>query len=141
VLLAVLHHHAVDDVRRGRDQVQAELALQALPDDVQVQQPEETDAEAEAERGGRLGLVDQRGVVELELLQGVAELRVVGAVERVEPGEHHGPWVLVAAERLGRALGLRGDRVADLGLPHVLHAGDQVADLADAEPVGGQHLR
>jgi hypothetical protein len=46
--------------------------------------------------------------------------------------------VLVAAERLGGAVVLAGDGVPDPGLAHVLHAGDQVADLAHAE-LGGLH--
>ena len=140
VLGAVLHDHPVDHVRRGGDQVEAELALQPLADHVQVQQAEEADAEAEAERGRGLRLVDQRGVVELELVEGLAQLRVVRAVQRIQAGEDHRLGVLVAAERLGRALVQGGDGVTDLGLADVLHAGDQVADLADAEAVGGSHL-
>ena len=41
----------VDHRRRGRDQVEVELALQPLLDDLEVQQAEEAAAEAEAERG------------------------------------------------------------------------------------------
>ncbi|KPC74051.1 hypothetical protein ADL26_11750, partial [Thermoactinomyces vulgaris] len=84
--LAVLLDDLVDHVGRGRDQVEVELALEALLDDLQVEQAEEADAEAEAERGGRLGLVLERGVVELQLVEGFAEVAVVGAVDRVEPG-------------------------------------------------------
>jgi hypothetical protein len=39
-----------------------------------VQQAEEAAAEAEAERAGGLRLVDQRGVVELQLLERVAQV-------------------------------------------------------------------
>ena len=97
-------HHPVDDVGRGGDQVEAELALQPLADDLQVQQAEEADAEAEAERGRGLRLVDQRGVVEPQLVQRLAQQRVVAAVDRVEAGEDHRLGVAVAAERLGRRL-------------------------------------
>ena len=50
-LLAVGQLHLVDDRRRGRDEVEVELALQPLLDDFEVQQAEEAAAEAEAERG------------------------------------------------------------------------------------------
>ena len=71
---AVLHHHLVDHVGRGRDQVEVELALEPLADDLHVQQAEEAAAEAEAERPGGLRLVGQRGVVELELVERVAQV-------------------------------------------------------------------
>ena len=116
VLGAVLHRDLVHHVGRGRDQVEVELALEPLPDDLHVQQAEEATAEAEAECSGRLGLVGQRGVVELQLVERVAQRRVVVTVDRVQPGEHHRVRVLVAAERLGRAVHLGGHGVAHPGL-------------------------
>ena len=132
VLGAVLHDDAVDDVGRGGDQVEVELALEPLADDLHVQQAEEAAAEAEAEGAGRLRLVHQGRVVELQLVERVAQRRVVVAVDRVEAGVDHRVGVPVAAERLGGAVVLAGHRVADAGLPDLLDAGDQVADLADA---------
>ena len=88
----------------------------------------------------RLRLVDQRGVVELELVERVAQRRIVRAVDRVETRVDHRLRVLVAAERLGGRPGVAGDGVADPGLADVLHAGDQVADLADAERARLLHL-
>ena len=99
--LAVHRPHAVGDVRRGDDQVEVELALEPLAHDLHVQQPEEAAAEAEAERLRRLGLVEQRRVVQLQLLERVAQLGVVVGVGREEPGEHHRLDVLVAGQRLG----------------------------------------
>ena len=45
------------DRRRGRDQVEVELALEALLDDLHVEQPEEAAAEPEPERDRALRLV------------------------------------------------------------------------------------
>jgi hypothetical protein len=81
----VVEHHPVDHVGRGGDEVQVGLALQPLADDLQVEQPEEAAPETEAERGRRLGLVVQRRVVELQLVQRVTQIRVVRAVDRVQP--------------------------------------------------------
>ena len=72
--------HAVVDVRRGHDQVEVEFALEPLADDLHVQQPEEAAAEAEAERARRLGLVEERRVVELQPLERVAQLGVLVGV-------------------------------------------------------------
>ena len=100
--LAVGLVDVVDDARRGRDEVEVELALEALLDDLHVEQPEEAAAEAEAERLARVGLEGERGVVQVQLLHRVAELRVVGAVGRVDPGEDHRLHVFEAGQRLGR---------------------------------------
>ena len=136
VLGAVLEDHPVDDVRRGADQVEVELALEPVSGDLQVQQAEEAAAETEAERGTRLRLVDQRRVVEPQPVEGVAQQRVVRPVQRIKPGVDHRPGVAIAAERFAGRLGGVGDGVADARLADVLHPGDQVADLADAQALG-----
>ncbi len=48
--------------------------------------------------------------------------------------------MVVAAERLLGRIGRDGDRVADAGLPDVLHARDDVADLARREAVARDRL-
>ena len=80
---------SVLDARRRREQVEVVLALEALLDDLHVEQAEEAAAEAEAERGRRLGLVDEAGVVEVELVERVAQLGVLVAAQRVDAGEDH----------------------------------------------------
>ena len=94
--LAVHRLHAVGDVRRGHEQVEVELALEPLAHDLHVQQAEEAAAETEAERLRRLGLVEERRVVQLQLLERVAQLGVVVGVGREEAGEDHRLDVLVA---------------------------------------------
>ena len=106
-----------------------------------MQQAEEAAAEAEAERLRRLGLVEERGVVQLQPLERVAQLRVVVRVGREEPREDHRLDVLVAGQRLGGRRALGGERVADAQAADVLQAGDHVADLAGAERLGGAHRR
>ena len=112
--LAVGRRHAVQHARRRRHQVHVELALEPLLDDLHVQQPEEPAAEAEAERDRRLRLVEERRVVQPQLLERVAQLRILVAFDRIQAGEHHRLQLLEAGKRLGgRPRGL-GDRVADL---------------------------
>ena len=133
--------HAELDVRRGRDQLQVELALQPLLHDVHVQQPEEPAAEPEPQRGGHLGFVVQGGVGQLQPVEGFAQLGVVAAFGREQARPHHRLRLAVAGELLGgAALAGERDRVAHLGLVHVLEAGDEVAHLARAELVDGRGL-
>ena len=79
----------VDHRGRGGDEVEVELALEALADDLEVEEAEEAAAEAEAEGGGGLHLGGEGGVVELELLDGVAEVLEVGGVDGEEAAEDH----------------------------------------------------
>ena len=99
---AVGEEGPVDHGGGGGDEREVELALEALPDDLHVQQAEEAAAEPEAQRVGGLGLEGEGGVVELELLERVAQVRQVVAVDRVEAAEDHRLGVAVALERLGR---------------------------------------
>ena len=120
----------VDDRGRGGDEVEVVLALQPLLDDLHVQQAEEAAAEAEAERLRGLRLEGEGGVVEPQLLQRVAQVLVVGGVDRVDAGEDHRLDFLEAGERrVGRRRGV-GDGVADLGVGDVLDVGDEKPDLA-----------
>ena len=79
----------VDDRGRGGDEVEVVLALEPVADDLEVQEAEEAAAEAEAEGGGGLHLGGEGGVVELQLLDGVAQVLEVGGVDREEAAEDH----------------------------------------------------
>ena len=121
----------LDAGSRG-DESEVELALQPLLDDLHVQQAEEAAAEAEAERARRLRRVADRRVVELQLLEALAEGLEVVAVDREQAAEHHRLRIVVAVERLGCAVRERRDRLAAAGLADGLDAGDEIADLARA---------
>src|SRR6202000_813205 len=88
-LSAVGELDLVDHRWGGRDQVQIELAAEALLDDLQVQEAEEAAAEAEAQRRRGLHLVAERGVVEPEARDGGSEVLELGGVDREEAAEHH----------------------------------------------------
>ncbi len=138
---AVLEVDVVLDRRRRRDEVEAELALEPLLDDLHVEQAEEPAAEPEPERDRALRLVREARVVEVELLERLAQQRVVLAADGVDAGEHEALGLLVAGQRLARRPGLGRERVADLGLADVLEAGRDVADLAGDELLDRHELR
>ena len=137
----LLHHavgrrHPVQHARRRRHQVHVELALEPLLDDLHVQQAEEPAAEPEAERHRRLRLVEERRVVQPQLLERVAQLRVLdGPRPDRSPANTIGFSSLKPGKRLERRPAGLGDRVADLRVADLLDVGDEEADFADAELV------
>ena len=115
------------------DEAQVELALQPLLDDLHVQQTEKAAAETEPERGGRLGLVVEAGVVEHQLLERVAQPLILVRVGRIDAGEHHRLDVAVAGQQRGRAVVRVEDGVAHPRVADTAQAGDHVAHLAGLE--------
>jgi hypothetical protein len=66
-----------------------------------VQQAEEAAAKAESQRLRHLGLVVQRGVVELEFFQAVAQTLVLVGLGRIQAGKHLRLNLLEARQGLG----------------------------------------
>jgi hypothetical protein len=96
-----------------------------------VQQAEEAAAEAESERLGGLGLELQRGVVQLQLLQRVAQRLVLVRLDRIEAGEHLRLDLLESGQRLASAGRSTWVSVSPtLGVTQFLDAGDDESDLA-----------
>ena len=63
-----------------------------------MQQAQEPAAIAEAQRHARLGLIDEAGVVEVQLVERVAQQRILVAAHRVDAGEDERQGLLVAGE-------------------------------------------
>ena len=125
----------VDDARERRHEVEIELALEPLLNDLHVQHPEKAAAEAETQRHGRLRLEGERGIVELELFERVAQVGVLAAVLSIDAAVDHRLRGSVARQRLGGgALGV-GDRVADTGVLHVFDARGEIAHLTGLQRV------
>ena len=93
------------DAGRGDDEREIELPLEPLLHDLEVQHAEEPAAEPVTERERRLRLEVERGVVQAQLLERVAQPFVVGVLDRVEPREHHRLGVAVAGRRARRSGG------------------------------------
>ena len=113
--------------------IHVELALQPLLHDFHVQQAEEAAAEAEAQRLRHFRLVVQRGIVQLELFQRVAQRFILVRFHRKQSGEHLRLHFLEAGQRLLRRLAQMGDRIAHLGRFQFLDTGNNESDLACAQ--------
>ena len=126
---AVAHRQPVDHAGRGGDEVEVELAGEALLHDLQMQQAEEAAAEAVAERrrGFRLGV--EARIVQGQLLQRFAQMLEIAVIDREDAAEHHRQAGLEAGQRFRRTVAVVGDGVADLAVRHRLDAGGDEADL------------
>ena len=129
------------DAGGGGEQAEVVLPLKALDDDLEVEQPEEAAAEAEPERGRRLGLVDERGVVEGEAFEGLAQLLVLVGVGRVDAGEDHGLGLAVAGEGSAAGASARVTVSPTRQSATSLRPGGDVADLAGGQAFEGLHAR
>ena len=121
---------------RGNER-EVEFALESLLDDLHVEKPEEAHAEAKAQGHGGLGLPGEGRVVDVELVQGVAEVLVVLVVHGEEAREDHGLGLAVARQGLCRGALGQGEGVTHAHRVGVLEARDHVADLAHAQLVDG----
>ena len=95
-----------------------------------MQHAEEAAAEAEAERHRAFRLKGQRRVVELQLLQRVAQVGIFRAVLGVDTAEHHRPCGAVAGQGFNRRPVSLGDCVAHAGVGHGFDRRGEVANLA-----------
>ena len=139
--LTVGRRHAVEHARRRRHQVDVEFALEPLLDDLQVKQAEKSTAKSEAECDRALRLVEKRRVVQPQLFERITQLRVLVALDGIQPGEHHRLQFFEAGKRRHRLARRFGDGVADLGVADLLDVGDQEADFPDPELVNRHRLR
>ena len=127
---AVSKLHFIHHGRCRRDEVLVVLTLQALLHDIHVKKTEEPGAETEAERLGDFRLKVQRRVIQLELLQRVAERIVFRGFNRVETREHLRLHLLEAGGRIGRRVLRERHRVTDTGVTDFLDARDDEAHFA-----------
>ena len=133
--------HSVTHTRRGGDEVDVKLALEAFLDDFQVQQPQESAAESEAQRHRVLRLEVERAVVQTQLFERVAQQTMFMRLDRIEPGEDHRLDFLEAGQGFGRGVGDFRYRVADLGVGDRFDIAVQVSGLARGEFVARDRLR
>ena len=145
IVVGVIHRHLgavglgdlVDNRGQGGDEVQVKLPLQPLLDDLAVEHTQKAAAEAKAQCHRALRLEGQGGVVELELLQGVPEIRVLTAVLGVHAAVDHGLGLPVAGQGLGGRIVQARDGVAHLGGLDILDGSGEIAHLARLQDLAG----
>ena len=132
-LTAVGEIYLVNDARYCGNKVEVVFSLKALLNYLKVEQAEESAAESEAERSRGFGLIAERSVVELELVESIAQVFIVRAVCGVDTAEYHRIYLPVAGKGLGSGIFDCCHRVADSRVADSFYARGDVADLAGAQ--------
>ncbi len=123
----------VDDGRCGGDDVDIELALDALADDVEMQEAKKSATKSETQSGGSFHFEGKACVVEAELAHGLAQILKTRCIDGEEAGEDHRLGGLEAGKRLCRLVAIVGHGVAHSRVSHLLDRGGEEADLPRAE--------
>ena len=129
-----LHHrtvgliHMVDNRRCRRHQVEIILSLQTLLYDIEVQKAQEAATETEAERLRGLRLILKCRIVQLQLFQGIPEIRILHRIGRIDTTVYHRLHLLIARQRFCRRIPIIGHRITDTGIADVF---DRRCDVAD----------
>ncbi len=122
--------HFVHYGRRGGDQIEIVFALQALLNDLHMQQTQEAAAEAEAERGRAFRLIEQRGVVQAQLAERVAEGFVVVRADREQTGIDLRLHFFEARQRFIRRIARQRQGIAHRRAKNIFDGADQPAHFA-----------
>ncbi len=127
---AVYHHDPIDDGRRSGDQAEAELPLEPLTYDIHMQEAKKTAAKSKAQRLRGLRLISERGIVQPELFERVAQGLILTGVGRIKPAEYHRLHRLESRQRLIARPIVGGYSVADLGFGDFLNSRHDKAHFA-----------
>ena len=137
---ALFVKYPIRNVGHRGDDTHVKLAVEALLDNLHVQQAQESTSESESQCHRRLGLEGQRSIVQLEFFERGTQVFVVLGFDGIDTGKHHGLHLLESIDGLvARACNV-GDGIAHLHLLRGLDARDDVAHIARAKFVAGHHV-
>ena len=138
---AVIEFHVVDHRRRCSNELESKFPLKALAHNFEVQQPQKTTSETEAQCDRSFGFIDQCRVGKFQLIQRFTQVRIVTAIEGVEPREDHRFGFGISGQRLGGSVFQPRHRVTHFGLANILHAGNQITHFTHTQTLGGSWFR
>ena len=84
----IRHVNMIDHRRRRRDQIEIELPLQPFANNVEMQKAQKAATHAKAQRRRRFHFIRETGVIQRQLLNGLAQLLELGRIDGEEAAEH-----------------------------------------------------
>ena len=138
---SVRHITMIDHAGRCGNQRQIVFPLQPFLNDIHMQQTQKSAAEAKAQRLGSFRLKLQGGIVELQLLQSLAQIIVFRRIRRIQPAVNHRIHFAITGQRfLSRIVGLR-DRRPNTDVLNRFDAGGKPADFTAFQSAQFHFLR
>ena len=134
--LTALQLDPVLDGRRRGDELELELALEALLDDLEVEKAEEPAPKSEPQGRRVFWLEGKRAIVELQLLQRFLQVAELIRIGRKESCKHHRLDLPVTRQGRGGAVLGAGDGVTDPRVDYILDRRGHIADLARRQLLG-----
>ncbi len=136
--MGIIHHDGtavceddfIDDRWQRCDQLKIKFAFKPFLYDLHMQHAEKAASEPETERNGAFRLIRKGSVVQLELVERIAQIRVFGAIFRIYAAVNHRSCRAIPGQSLRSGVKRVCNRVADAGILDVFDARRKVADIA-----------
>ena len=132
-LFAPAGDHFIDYRRHGGDQVLPVFPLQPLQGDIHMQHAQEAQAVAVAQGGRGFFLINNRGIVELEFLQGYRQLGIIIGADGIDAAEDHRQDPPETGNGRSFRMIRRDDGITDMDIAHLPDDGAQIAHLSGAQ--------
>ena len=121
-------------------QIQVILSFQPFLDDLQMEESQETAAEAKTKRHRRLRLKLKGSIIKLEFFQRIPQIRILCPVCRIHAAINHGVYFFVSWKGgVTRPLGIC-DRITHAGIPQILYTGRHIPHHSGGQLIAGNEL-
>src|SRR6266436_2578243 len=115
-MVTICLHHVINHAGIGRDNVHVELAAQPFLNDLHVKQPEKAASETVTKGDRAFRLIDERGIVDLQLSHGRLQVLEIAGINWINSAENHWMNFLEPGQCFGSSVSLIRERVANLNV-------------------------
>ena len=105
-----------------------------------MQETQKSAAEPKPQRNRSLRLKLQRSIIQLQFLQGIPQIWILGAVRRVHTAVHHRRHLLIPWQWFFTGIGCVRHRISHLRIAYILETGSNIAYHACAQLFTGNKL-
>ena len=123
----------VNNAGRCGDKIQVILSLQTLLDDLQMEKSKESAAETKSKGYRCLRLIEKGSIVELQLLQCIPKIPVLGTICRVKAAVNHRIYLLVSWQSFLAWAIVIGNGITYTGISYILNAGRNISNHSSGQ--------
>ena len=93
-----------------------------------MKKPQKAAAEAEAQSRRGFRFIKKGGIIQLQLLQRIPQIRILGPVRRIHTAVYHGIYLLITWQRVRAGIpGIR-HRIAHSGILYIFNGSGNIAN-------------